>query len=98
MPEGRHDALRSLRLNSRVLPHSLTCCRFSGVGSFCLCGSPSTDTSLFISIAELPAPPAPVGPVEIPKEPVAGAVPAGVFRLRILSLMAFCKMPVLALC
>ena len=31
----------------------------------------------FSSMAELPAPPAPVGPVEIAEEPAAGAVPVG---------------------
>ena len=33
--QGRYDALRSLCLNSRVLPRSLSFCPRSGEGSFC---------------------------------------------------------------
>ena len=34
MPEGGRDASRALRINSRVLPQSLSFCQRSGVGSF----------------------------------------------------------------
>ena len=42
----RYDALRSLCLNSRVLPRSLSFSPRSGEGSFCRCNLPSTGTSL----------------------------------------------------
>ena len=42
----RYDALRSLCLNSRVLPRSLSFCPRSGEGSFCRHNLPSTGTSL----------------------------------------------------
>ena len=75
-PEGGRDASRALHINSRVLPQSLSFCRRSGVGSFWRLGSPSTGTSRS-SMAELPAPPAPVGLAEIAEEPAAAAVPVG---------------------
>ena len=67
----RYDALRSLCLNSRVLPRSLSFCPRSGEGSFCRCNLPAP---AFHVMAALPAPPAPV-PDKAVEEP-AGAVEA----------------------
>ena len=77
---GEHDALRSVRLNSRFLPRSSSFCRRSRGVYFCRSALVNRHQHLSI-MADLPPPPVEVLDVEVLDEVLdepAGAVLAGV--------------------